>query len=143
MNAYEHGPNINVVGFGCMSAEKNIKTALTVGLFALLVSASIGILIFFNIGSQEGNKPPSASFNWSPHSPRPGDNISFDASQSNDPDGNIVSYEWNFGDGTTASGKTVSHSYQVAQPYDVTLIVTDDDGALDRENHRIAFTAPS
>ena len=37
--------------------------------------------------------------------------IHFDASESNDPDGTIVAYSWDFGDGSTATGKTVNHAY--------------------------------
>ncbi len=40
--------------------------------------------------------------------------------------GTIVSYQWNFGDGGTASGSVVYHKYAVAQNYTVTLIVTND-----------------
>jgi hypothetical protein len=55
----------------------------------------------------------------------------FDASAASDPDGTIVAYEWNFGDGTTATGgPVVTHTYSGdATSYDVTLVVTDDDDA--------------
>ncbi len=54
---------------------------------------------------------------------------SFDASDSDDSDGTIESYDWDFGDGTTGSGVTVDHDYAEAGPYHVTLTVTDDDTA--------------
>ncbi|OGZ41001.1 MAG: hypothetical protein A3I20_01170 [Candidatus Portnoybacteria bacterium RIFCSPLOWO2_02_FULL_40_15] len=57
-----------------------------------------------------------------------GDVVSFDGSSSSDPDGLIVSYEWNFGDGTTASGAVVTHTYSQAQTYTATLTVTDNGG---------------
>jgi PKD repeat protein len=50
----------------------------------------------------------------------------FDASSSYDPDGEILSYEWNFGDNTIGSGKTVNHYYQTAGTYSVTLTVRDN-----------------
>jgi len=57
--------------------------------------------------------------------------VDFDAGASYDPDGSIVSYAWDFGDGATATGVTTSHTFTAttAQTYTVTLTVTDDDGA--------------
>jgi parallel beta-helix repeat protein len=52
----------------------------------------------------------------------------FNASSSYDRDGEVVSFEWDFGDGETGNGMVVSHSYNSSGPYDVTLIITDDDG---------------
>jgi len=57
-----------------------------------------------------------------------GSNITFDGSVSTDPDCNIVSYEWTFGDGTTGTGVNPVHSYNAAGNYVVTLTVTDNDG---------------
>lgn len=53
------------------------------------------------------------------------------AGGSYDPDGTIVSYEWDFGDGETASGETVTHDFAVGSSHTVTLTVTDNDGATD------------
>ncbi len=57
-----------------------------------------------------------------------GSNIAFDGSASADPDCDIVSYAWNFGDGNTGTGATILHSYTTAGSYVVTLTVTDNDG---------------
>lgn len=57
---------------------------------------------------------------------------SFDGSGSTDPDGTIVSYEWDFGDDSgTATGAIVTHTYQSVGTYTVSLTVTDDDGLTD------------
>lgn len=56
--------------------------------------------------------------------------VQFDASSSLDEDGTIVSYDWDFGDGTSQSGESVSHSYSVSGTYTVTLTVTDDEGGV-------------
>ena len=60
----------------------------------------------------------------------PGSCRAYDAAGSFDPDGTIASYEWDFGDGTVATGQKVTHTYSnlghLNQP---TLIVTDNDGA--------------
>ncbi|MFH0907028.1 MAG: S8 family serine peptidase [bacterium] len=57
-----------------------------------------------------------------------GDVVNFDGSASFDPDGTIVSYDWDFGDGTSANAVTVSHSYAAVGIYTVTLVVTDNNG---------------
>ncbi len=62
-----------------------------------------------------------------------GEEITFDASNSYDPDGTIVSYTWDFGDGTTATGKVVTHAYADNGVYTVTLTVKDNDGATDTD----------
>jgi PKD repeat protein len=72
---------------------------------------------------------PKATFVSSPSAPGPGEVIIFDASQSSvTPPRQIVSYEWQFGTGRTASGMIVSKSYDTQGTYNVTLTVTDDAG---------------
>lgn len=72
---------------------------------------------------------PIASFTYSPSEPIGGETVSFDASTSYDPDGTIVSYTWNFGDGinATETDPTTSHTYVAAGNHAVVLAVTDND----------------
>ncbi len=73
------------------------------------------------------NNPPVA--NAGPdQSAYVGDTINFNGSGSSDPDGTIVSYNWDFGDGSAGTGVTTSHVYTVAGPYSVTLVVADNGG---------------
>jgi plastocyanin len=60
-----------------------------------------------------------------------GRSVSFSAMGSGDPDGSIVGYHWDLGDGTTASGPMVEHTYPAPGSYTVHLIVTDDVGLTD------------
>ena len=46
-----------------------------------------------------------------------------------DSTGDITSYQWDFGDGSSGSGKTASHSYTAAGDYSVVLMVSNDAGA--------------
>jgi PKD repeat protein len=48
---------------------------------------------------------------------------------SNDPDGNVVAWDWDFGDGNSSTSQNPVHNYAVPGSYDVTLTVTDDGGA--------------
>ena len=54
--------------------------------------------------------------------------VNFDASASQDPDGSITSYAWDFGDGETGEGVQLEHTYEEADTYTVTLTLEDDSG---------------
>jgi PKD repeat protein len=78
-----------------------------------------------------GNNPPTAAFSANPLFSYGPVTIDFDASASNDPDGDTLTYRWDFGDGQTSTGKTVSHLFSEEDVYYVTLTVTDTGGLLD------------
>ncbi len=66
-----------------------------------------------------------------------GDSITMNASQSWDPDGAIISYSWNFGDGMTATGKTIEHVYMDDGKYTVRLTVEDSGGSIGTATKRV------
>ncbi len=74
------------------------------------------------------NQAPTAEANG-PYSGTEGQAVSFSSAGSSDPDGSIVSYLWDFGDGVTSTAADPSHTYAAAGTYTVTLTVTDDQGA--------------
>lgn len=76
------------------------------------------------------NSPPIADFTYSPADPTTATMITF-SDGSLDSDGHIVSRLWDFGDGTGSSQQTPSHRYETADVYEVTLTVTDNEGAAD------------
>lgn len=79
----------------------------------------------FELGSFGGpNVAPMAAFTSTPTDLA----VDFDATSSKDPDGTIVSYAWEFGDGQTGAGATINHAYATAGSYDVKLTVTDNRG---------------
>ena len=71
------------------------------------------------------NQPPIASVTPSSKTITAGDEVSFDASGSSDPDGAITSYDWVFGDGSTGTGSKVKHRFFKSGGYTVTVTVTD------------------
>ena len=79
-------------------------------------------------GEEKPNTPPKAIFFVTPPNGNFTTTFSFDASTSYDEVGNIAKYEWNFGDGQTATGKTVTHKYVIEGLITVSLTVTDDKG---------------
>jgi PKD repeat protein len=75
------------------------------------------------------NQGPIADFTANPVSGTAPLPITFDAGLSYDPDGSIVSYEWNFGDGAPKeTGSIVTHTYVNTGQFNVTLTVTDNNG---------------
>jgi PKD repeat protein len=83
--------------------------------------------------------PPVAAFTFSPENPTTGQTVSFDASDSEDEDGTIILYEWDFdNDGITdATGMAATFSWPAPGVYPVTLLVTDNDGAFGAETHGV------
>jgi PKD repeat protein len=67
--------------------------------------------------------------------------VTFNGSGSYDPDGTIVSYEWDFGDGNNATGETTTCAYATAGTYTVTLTVTDDEGATGTDTASVNVVA--
>ena len=64
----------------------------------------------------------------------------FSGAESTDPDGEIDSYDWDFGDGTTATGEEVEHSYSQAGDFEATLTVTDNEGATASTSTTVTVT---
>ena len=92
---------------------------------------------------------PTATFTYSPQPPPVGETITFDASESYD-DGEIVSYEWDFGDNTTEIyvkdvnlTATATHIYAETGNYTVRLTVTDNDDLTHTAEESILVTAAS
>jgi len=82
--------------------------------------------------------PPTSSFSFSCNSMT----CSFDGSSSSDPDGTIVSYSWDFGDGAHASGPTASHTYLSPGTYTVWLTVLDNDSGTATASRTVTAIQP-
>ena len=96
------------------------------GLAFLLVLLMISTPLAGCLDSFSGNNAPTSTFSMTPNSNvRAGDEITFNAAGSSDPDGDSLTFTWNFGDGNTGSGLTTTHSYVQDGEYTVRLTVSD------------------
>ena len=87
------------------------------------------------------NGTPVPSFTYSPSAPLAKSDVTFDGSLSTDSDGRVVSYAWNFGDGSQGSGVLVKHGFSNDGSYTVTLTVTDDRGQSASLSKAVSVTA--
>jgi len=84
------------------------------------------------------NAPPIANFTFSPSAPVVGELVTFNGSLSTPEGGTIVSYDWDFGDGTNGTGAVVSHAYGYSDTFNVALTVTDSEGLNDTTTKQVA-----
>ncbi len=92
----------------------------------------LGLLFFLAGGCSLWNVAPVARIAASVLTGESPLSVTFDASDSYDPDGQIIAYRWSFGDGATDQGKQVGHVFapSVRTTYTVTLEIEDDAGAI-------------
>jgi PKD repeat protein len=84
----------------------------------------------------EADEPPTAEFTTL-GSATAGEPLSFDASASSDPDGEIKSWSWHFGDGGESSEASPTHTYAAPGSYEASLTVTDSAGHTATVTHMI------
>jgi PKD repeat protein len=83
----------------------------------------------------QSNQAPRAQFGFSCS----GMHCDFDASSSDDVDGNIVSYSWNFGDANTANGMNTSHDFANSGSFAVVLTAQDNEGAVGQSTSSVTI----
>jgi PKD repeat protein len=124
-----------------LSAGGTTSSTLTISTFKntlqnfynIVVNATSGTLSHWSFIGVEivppPDLPPVANFTFSPPSPVTGQVISFDGTSSFDPDGSVVQWFWNFGDGSFLGfGSFTSHTYSSIGIYTVILTVRDNAG---------------
>ena len=102
-----------------------IFSLIVLGVFQLSPILSAESLIWMSTGTVY------ASFTYTPLMLHVNDTVTFDASASTSEKGSIISYEWDYGDGTNGTGMITDKTYTEAGNYTVTLTVTDNEGAQD------------
>jgi len=89
------------------------------------------------------NIAPTAAFTRGPGSGDAPLTVAFDGLPSSDTDGIVTSYDWDFGDGNTATGPSASHTYAAAGTYTASLTVTDEDGDMGSASHTVVVAPTS
>jgi PKD repeat protein len=100
-------------------------------------------LLLAEEGGGPGGNAPTASFTFSPQTGNAPLDVTFDASESIDPDGQVTGYAWNFGDLFTGVGQTVVHRFETQGEYTVTLTVTDNEGKTGTASHNLIVEPPN
>jgi PKD repeat protein len=107
--------------------------------FLLLAISLAGCSTGSGAGSNK-EQPPVASIGG-PYTGHIGSAIGFNASRSSDPQGEALTYAWNFGDGAMGNGVSPSHTYTAAGNYSVSLTVTDTSNLSSSATTTAAITA--
>jgi PKD repeat protein len=130
------GDGIGLVSFAAAGNTQinvvfNVESNAGSGAKMIVVETSTGTTSSNTVFQVTSNKAPRARFQMDPPAGSLNTVFAFDASNSADDDGQIKSYRWDFGDGSTTNGRKVTHKYQSLGNYSVNLTVTDDDEAVD------------
>ncbi|MEW5825776.1 MAG: PKD domain-containing protein [Candidatus Bipolaricaulota bacterium] len=89
------------------------------------------------------NVPPEAGFTIGPSTAGQAPfTVTLSAAPSSDPDGDIETYTWDFGDGGQGAGGNVAHTYTAPGTYTIVLIVEDEYGATGQASKTVYVTAP-
>lgn len=144
----DNGPNDRDPAANKVNATFKVNTPISSGEYSIRVLAADaafnGASFSFQVqvtktgpvGPGIGNMSPIAYFLYN----RQGMTVKFE-DRSWDPDGNIASWHWNFGDNINSTEQNPTHTFAEAGTYTVTLTVTDNKGDANTLSH--AFTAPS
>jgi serine protease len=108
----------------------------TVNKLSSIGSGSPNRLLYSLFGAAPGDLPPAAAFTPSCS----GLACTFNASASSDDNG-ISAYAWNFGDGQTAAGAIVTHTFGSSGTFTVQLTVTDTAGQTDTETQSVTVSS--
>ncbi len=126
--------------------DATVSAVLTQGTYSIKVSgtgannpvtngySNYGSLGRYTINGTVGQSPttnlaPMASVSAAPLTVVPGQTVSFSSAGSLDPDGNIASWSWNFGDNSQSAVANPTHAFALAGTYAVVLTITDNAGA--------------
>ncbi|MES9969780.1 MAG: PKD domain-containing protein [Candidatus Thiodiazotropha sp.] len=110
-------------------------------LLAVAMTACGGSSSSVTTDAEGSNQSPTAVISADPTSGVISLQVNLDARQSKD-DGGVVSYEWDFGDGSTSQLPNTSHIYNIVGSYVITLTVTDQEGESDTASTTVHALSP-
>jgi len=108
----------------------------------MVTIVSMFFLISISTSLSLAQQPPVAIIS-APDTALTNQTVTFDASQSYDPNGTILNYTWDFGDGTTGYGKVVNHSYTKPGNYTITLTILDNENLSNSTSKQIEVKSDS
>jgi PKD repeat protein len=148
-------PSHAIVGYSWRLDERVVATGVAPALRLPIGTTVITLVVTNNVGDSaidtvritvapgDGTLAvPEARFSPAPEGGTAPLAVVVDGSGSTDPDGSVVAWSWDFGDGAIASGPTAAHSYASPGSFMVTLTVTDNDGLQDTATHPVSVAAP-
>jgi len=116
---------------------------LTIVLVIIIFISAIGSFIYYSWNEEEENHPPIAVANADQTSVLMNDIVTFNASESSDRDGDRLTFEWDFDDGSeTASGMIVTHNFTTAGTFIVSMVVSDGEES-DKDSIEIHVSSPN
>lgn len=119
--------------FGDGSTSSQVSPSHTynaIGSYVAVLSVSDGELddqasVTITVNEPGGNNPPVAAISASPLSGNAPLAVAFSAAGSSDPDNDPLTYSWDFGDGSSGTGISPSHTYTSAGSYTASVTVSD------------------
>ena len=100
------------------------------------------LITCWQVSNAGGNQAPTPVLSATPSAGAPPLTVTFDGSESTDPDGTVTSWAWSFGDGAFGTGPVTTHLYTTAGTFTASLTVTDDGGASSTATHSIVVGLP-
>lgn len=129
-NQDANGDAAITLDYACLGCHIDVGDGLTLEAAAAFAK---------NIHNPAANQPPIAD-PGGPYTGTPGQEVQFDGTGSFDPDGSIVAYLWDFGDGGISVEPTPTHTYATEGTYTVNLTVGDNGGALADETTTVEIS---
>ena len=137
--------DFDVINASTIEVNFQVNTNADAGNRPVQVTTAAGIATAPNLFKVINNRAPLSRLTVEPSTGATNTVYTFNGLTSDDPDGNIIRFEFEFGDGKRAVGPVVTHKYANTGTYEVKMIVIDNDDAMGTATERVtvkAGTAP-